>query len=172
MIYVSHNPTEVLCVADWIVVIREGKVVAQGVPRDVLTSKRILSGLEENQVENVFETRVIDSDPRAGRSRVRLPSGQELFVPPVDLAPGSALQIRIRGDDIIAATKRPEGISAANVLPGIISGIETVDGESLLRVDAGEIFCVRVTTSAVDRLNLAEGQRIFLVIKTRSCLVL
>ncbi len=172
IIYVTHNPTEVLSLADWVVMIKEGKVVTQGVPQEVLSSKWILSVLDENQIENVFDVRLIDADRQAGRSRVRLESGQELFIPYVGRPVNGFLQIRIRGDDILVATKRPEGISAGNVLPGKIKSIETVDGQSILRVEAGELFSVRLTASAVERLSLVEGQEIFLVIKTRSCLVL
>lgn len=172
MIYVTHNPAEVLSLADWVVMIRGGRVVAQGVPREVLSSHRVLSELDEDQIENVFEATLIDSDPRAGRSRARLQSGQELFVPYTSLPPNSAFQVQIRGDDILVATKRPEGISAANVLPGTIAGIEAMKGQAILRVDGGDRFCVRLTSSAVERLHLSDGQEIFLVIKTRSCRVL
>ncbi|MGH7772348.1 MAG: molybdenum ABC transporter ATP-binding protein [Candidatus Binatia bacterium] len=172
MIYVTHNPTEVLSLADWVIVIREGRLVTQGIPGEVLMSGRVLSYLDEEQVENVFNVHLLDSDPKAGRSRVRLDSGKELFIPYTGGTTNMSLQIRIRGDDILVAKKQPEEISAGNVLRGMIVGIETINGQSILRVDAGAIFCVRLTTSAVERLNLLEGQEIFLVIKTRSCLVL
>lgn len=172
MIYVTHNPTEVLSLADWVVMVQRGRVVAQGVPQEVLSSHRVLSALEEDEVENVFDATLIDSDPQAGRSRTRLQSGQELFVPYTSVPPGSSFQVQIRGDDILVATRRPEGISAGNILSGIIARIETMKGQAILRVDAGDRFCVRLTTSAIERLHLLEGQEIFLVIKVRSCLVL
>jgi molybdate transport system ATP-binding protein len=166
MIYVTHNPTEVLSLADWVVMIKGGKVVAQGEPQEMLASKWVLSGPEEGEVENIFDAHLRDSNPEAGRAKVRLRSGQELFVPCVDKPPGSFLQVRIRGDDIMVATKRPEGISAGNVLSGVVRKIEILDGQSILRVDAGEI------SGAVAALHLVEGQEVFLIIKTRSCIVL
>lgn len=172
MIYVTHNPAEVLSLADWVVMIREGKVVTQGVPHDVLASRLFLSDQDESDIENVFDARLADSDARAGRSRVQLESGQGLFIPWVNKPDGSFLQVRIRGDDILVATKRPEGISAGNVLPGIVRKIEMLNGQSILKVDAGGIFVVRLTSAAVVTLHLVEGQRVFLVIKTRSCIVL
>lgn len=172
MIYVSHNPTEVLSLADWVVMIKAGKMVAQGVPREMLASRWALSGLEENQVENILDAHLVDSDPEAGTTRVRLESGQELFVPYVDKPVNSFLQIRIRGDDIIVATKRPDGISAGNILPGRTTRIETVAGQSILRVEAGGIFSVRLTAAALTRLHLVEGCEVFLIIKTRACIVL
>jgi len=172
MIYVSHNPTEVLALADWVVMIREGQVVAQGLPREVLVSKPALSALEEDQVENIFDARLVASDAQAGATRVRLESGPELLIPYSDKPTGSFLQIRIRGDDILIATKRPEGISAGNILHGRIIKLEIVDGQVILQVGAGSVFSVRLTAGALARLELAVGQEIFLVIKTRSCFVL
>ncbi len=172
IIYVSHNPTEVLALADWVVMIKEGKVVTEGAPRDILTSERVLSDLDENELENVFDVELIESDPAGGRSRVRLQSGQELFIPYTFRPSKTLFQIGIRGDDVLVAIKRPEGISAANVLQGMIRGIETRDGQSILRIEAGVVFYVRLTYSAVDRLMLKEGRDVFLIFKARSCLIL
>jgi molybdate transport system ATP-binding protein len=41
MIYVTHNLTEVLTLADWVLMIRQGKLVAQGVPKQALNSPMI-----------------------------------------------------------------------------------------------------------------------------------
>lgn len=172
MIYVSHNPTEVLSLADWMVMLKKGKVVTQGFPRDLLTSERVLSGLDENQLENIFEVKLIESDPKGGTSRVGLPSGQELVIPHTPSLHTPFFQIGIRGDEILIATARPEGISAANVLRGVIADIETEGGQSILRVQTGETFYVRLTYSAVERLRLTPEREVFLVIKARSCLAL
>lgn len=172
MIYVTHDPIEVLSLADWVIMIEKGRLVTQGGPRDVLTSVSVLPHLPEHPVENVFNARLEESDHKGGRSRVRLESGQELFIP---LVPGPLqrpLQIRVRGDDILVATKRPEGISAGNVLVGKIAQIKNIEGESILRVQSADTFNVRLTPSAIDRLRLEEGMEVFLVIKARACLVL
>jgi len=172
MIYVTHNPTEVFSLADWVIMIKEGQLVTQGVPQEVLMSSRVLSSLDKDQMKNVFNVRLIDSDPEGGRSRVRLESGQELFIPYTVGSVNRFLQIGIPGDDILIATKSPESISAGNVLRGVVRTIEKIAGQSILRVDAGGIFYVRLTSSAVDKLKLRDGCEVFLIIKTRSCLVL
>jgi molybdate transport system ATP-binding protein len=84
----------------------------------------------------------------------------------------SSLQVRIRGDDILLATRRPAGISAGNVLDGVVLDIEIVEGQAIIKVDAAAIFTVRLTMGAVQTLGLANGQSVFLIIKTRSCVVL
>src|SRR4030095_15533525 len=54
MIYVTHNLTEVLTLADWVLMIRQGRLVTQGVPREVLRTTQAITQMEEEQVENVF----------------------------------------------------------------------------------------------------------------------
>ncbi|HEU4344720.1 MAG TPA: molybdenum ABC transporter ATP-binding protein [Candidatus Binatia bacterium] len=168
MIYVTHNLTEVLTLADWVLMIRQGRLVAQGVPREVLRSMHARLQIFEEQIANVFTASFVESDPEAGRTKVRLESGQELFIPYLPQPPDRFLQIRISADDILVGTQRPEGISAANVVPGRVRTIELIDGEALITVSAGDEFYVRLTRSAVSRLGLAERTPVFLIMKTRS----
>ena len=168
MIYVTHNVTEVLTLADWVLVIRSGRLVAQGPPKETLTSGRAVREIPEEQLENIFTVTFIDSDKAAGRSRVRLSSGTEIFIPYLAQPRRPTLQIRVSADDILLGTQRPEGLSAGNILPGTVRGIDVIDDQALIRVDAGEDFCVRLTAGAVARLALAVGCPAFLIIKTRS----
>jgi molybdate transport system ATP-binding protein len=168
MIYVTHNLTEVLTLADWVLMIREGRLIAQGVPKETLRFSHAILEIPEEQFENVFTADFVASAPHAGRSRVRLQSGQELFIPYLAQAPNRALQIRIGADDIIIATQKPEGISAGNVVAGTIRSIDLIDGQAMLTVLAGEEYYVRLTAAAVDRLGLSEEDRVFLIMKTRS----
>jgi molybdate transport system ATP-binding protein len=172
MIYVSHNPAEVLALASWVIMLRQGRVAGQGEPREVLASRPALADFSDTEIENVFDARLVKSDPVAGRSKVRLPSGLELVIPHLDRRLDAFLQVKIAGDDILVAVHRPEGISAANIVAGKIRSIETVDGQSVLAVDSGETFNVRLTASAVNQLNLTRGREVFLIIKARSCIVL
>jgi molybdate transport system ATP-binding protein len=168
MIYVTHNLTEVLTLADWVLMIRQGELVTQGVPRQALRSSHAILQVSEEQFENVFTVILVESDARAGRSKVRLQSGEELFIPHLPQPPNHPLQVRISADDIIIATREPEGISAGNVLPGRIRTIDSLDGQAMLTVLAGEEFYVRLTAAAVSRLGLREDGRVFLIMKTRS----
>ena len=168
MIYVTHNVTEVLTLADWVLVIRSGRLMAQGLPSETLTSSRAIRAMPEEELENVFTVEFIEADKASGRSRARLSSGDEIFVPYVPTPAQQNIQVRVRADDILIARQRPEGISAANILPGTVRNVEMIEDQSLVRVHAGEIFCVRVTAGAVTRLALHEGSAVFLIIKTRS----
>ena len=167
IIYVTHNMSEVLSLADWVLMIRRGRLIAQGVPRDILASARAISTMEDDTIENVFNVAVAESDRDGGRSKIRTEAGLELFVPYLEES-GGRFQVGISADDILVGTQRPEGISAANVFPGKIRKVESIKDQVVLTVDAGDSFYVRLTPSAVARLGLREETAVFLIIKTRS----
>jgi molybdate transport system ATP-binding protein len=168
MIYVTHNLTEVLTLAEWVLMIRRGRLIAQGVPQDALRSSAAVSQLPDGQFENVLTAVFEESDAAAGTSRVRLPSGVKLFIPHAPGPAGTACQIGVSADAILIATHEPVGISAANVLRGTIRRLENSGGNAMLTVAAGEEFSVNLTASAVARLGLRVAQPVFLIIKTRS----
>jgi molybdate transport system ATP-binding protein len=168
MIYVTHNLTEVLTLADWVLMMQQGRLITQGVPKEALRSAHAITQIPEEQFENVFTVTFVESDAAAGRTKVRLQSGQDIFIPYLQESVNRLLQIRIAADDILVATQRPEGISAGNVLPGTIRKIDLVDGQAMITAAAGDEFYIRLTSSAVTRLGLTEGTSVFLIMKTRS----
>src|SRR5215813_3904872 len=168
MIYVTHSLAEVLTLADWVLMIKQGQLVTQGVPKEALRSSHAILEIPEEQFENVFTVSLVDSDVDAGRTKVRMQTGEELFIPYVTQSPGPVFQIRISADDIIVATQNPEGTSAGNVLPGIIRRIDMREGQAMLMVLAGEEFYVKVTAAAVKKLGLVVDCPVFLMMKARS----
>jgi molybdate transport system ATP-binding protein len=168
IIYVSHNVAEVIALADWVLVINRGKLAAQGIPAEVLRSPAAIDRTAENAVVNVFGLSLLESNRNGGWTRGRTKGGLELFVPYIDVAVKRSVQVHLSGDDIVLATERPRGISAANLIPGRIVEIEESGNQTVLTVDAGESFYVRLTPSAVARLGLIVGSPVFLIIKTRS----
>ena len=168
IIYVTHSLAEVLTLADWVLMIKQGQLVTQGVPKEALRSSHAILEIPEEQFENVFSVTLVDSDADAGRSKVKLQTGEELFIPYLAQSPRPLFQIRISADDIIVATQNPEGTSAGNVLPGIIRRIEMREGQAMLMVLAGEEFYVKVTAAAVKKLGLVVDCPVFLIMKARS----
>jgi molybdate transport system ATP-binding protein len=144
------------------------RLVTQGVPKEALRSTSAIMQLPEEQFENVLTVTFVESDPEACRTKVRLQGGQELFIPYLQRPESGTIQIRIGADDILVATKSPEGISAGNVLPGTVRRIDAMDGQAMVTVEAGDEFYARITASAVKRLGLLEETPVFLIMKTRS----
>jgi molybdate transport system ATP-binding protein len=168
MIYVTHNLTEVLTLADWVLMLQQGKLVAQGIPKETFRSANSMLQLADDEFENVITVQFVESHRESGTTDVLLVSGTKIIIPYVQPPPNASLQIRVSADDILVATEKPNGISAANILPGIIRTLEAFDGDVMLTVFAGDEFFVRLTAAAVNRLNLKDQTPVFLIIKTRS----
>lgn len=66
------------------------------------------------------------------------------------------------------ATGHPEGISALNVLPGMIVSLSPPrQGSTDVRVDCGgNVIGARVTTLSREALDLRPGKQVYAVIKT------
>ena len=63
MIYVTHNLTEVLTLADWVLMIHQGRLLSQGAPKEALRSSRAIMQIPVEEIENVFTVTFIDADP-------------------------------------------------------------------------------------------------------------
>ena len=83
---------------------------------------------------------------------------------------GSHLRIGIRAGDLLLATESPRGLSARNVLPGIVRRVAQRDVVVSVTVDCGGTeFAVHLTLAARDDLAIAPGNNVWLVVKTHSC---
>jgi molybdate transport system ATP-binding protein len=168
IIYVTHNMTEVLTLADWVLMIRQGRLVAQGVPQEIFHSTTAITGMDEDEIENVFNVTLVELDSAGGRSKVRTDNGLDLFIPFLQQSPHRSFQVRLSADDILIGTQRPAGLSASNIIPGKVRKIESLADQAVVTIEAGDVFYVRVTPGAISRLNLTEGSQLFLIIKARS----
>ena len=108
MIYVTHNLTEVLTLADWVLMIRTGKLIAQGIPREATCHRRWSSGRSRRSVREYFDAwiRLSPTRSRSGPGFVWNRAERSLF--PICgnrriTHPGAH-----RGDDILVGTRRPE----------------------------------------------------------------
>ena len=168
MVLVTHDWADALALGDEVLVLKQGRVVAHGPPLEVLRrpSAELLSRLTD--VENVLEGRVVSLDQAAGVMTCDL-GGVTLEAPYAPVEPGARVRIGVRAGDILLATEPPRGLSARNVLPGTVRSIAQRGFEKELVVDCGQPFRVEVTPRAVERLGIAPGSQVWLVVKSNSC---
>jgi molybdate transport system ATP-binding protein len=74
----------------------------------------------------------------------------------------------LRARDIILSLQEPKGMSALNVLPGLISSIEESEGASVdVELDCGgDALVARVTRKSVAELGLRPGLQVHAIIKS------
>jgi molybdate transport system ATP-binding protein len=173
ILYVTHDREEVFAVGERMLVLENGRVVAQGLPQDVLHRPELESVAQLAGFENVFDGSVVERHVEQGTMACRIADSQvELEVPLTRVEPGQRIRAGIRAGDILIATSAPQGLSARNVIAGAVTKLEQRDVTVIAHVDCGTLFEVHLTPGAVRALQLVAGSRVWLVIKTYSCRVL
>jgi molybdate transport system ATP-binding protein len=171
ILYVTHDRSEALSLGERVLLLEAGRVVAEGKPLDVLNQPLKESVANLTGVENLFDVRIVGRNPErgtltcdAGDCRLEIPYGDW----PLD----RPLRVGLRSGDILLAVSPPQGLSAQNILPGKIRRIDSADYEVCVQVDCGKLFDVTLTRSAVERLGLTLGLKVWLIFKAHSCHVL
>jgi molybdate transport system ATP-binding protein len=179
ILYVTHTREEVMALGERVLVMEEGRIIAQGTPHEVLTAPLQETVAQLAGFENIFDATVESVHEDRGTMLCRimtscLPGGREdrsvlLETPLIRAEAGSGLRVGIRAGDILLAVAMPVGLSARNILAGRLSSLERRDMIISARVDCGVEVEVHLTLAARDALDLAEGRQVWLVIKTHSC---
>lgn len=170
ILYVTHSREEVDALGERVIAMDYGRVVSEGLPMDVLEAPRRRRLAQAAGFENLLSGTVVDLREADGVMRVRLNESQrEMEVPLGYATAGDRVVVAIRAGDILLATAPPHGLSARNVIEGRIVALETRGTLVRARVDCGVEFIVHLTPGATRSLELAEGRRVWLVLKTHSC---
>ena len=170
ILYVTHSREEVFALGERVIVLQNGKVIAQGTPHEVMTAPRqetiaVLAGFE-----NIFDAHVTAiHEDRGTMTCLIAGSNVQLETPLVRADVGSALRVGIRAGDILLASIEPAGLSARNVIPGRVISLAQRDVIVVAKVNCGVELEVHLTLAARDSLQLQPGREVWLVIKTHSC---
>jgi molybdate transport system ATP-binding protein len=174
ILYVTHSREEVIALGERVLVMEQGRIIAQGTPHEVLSAPQLETVAQLAGFENIFDATVWLIHEERGTITCRLPADSPgrfvlLETPLIRAELGSRVRVGIRAGDILLATIKPEGLSARNVIAGRIVSVERRDMIISARVNCGVEMEVYLTLAARDALQLAAGREVWLVIKTHSC---
>jgi molybdate transport system ATP-binding protein len=171
ILYVTHSSEEVFALGDEVIVLDAGRIVAQGRPHEVMRAPRLETVAQLSGFENIFDAAVVALHEDRGTMTCRLGKGTvELETPLVRADVGLRLRVGIRAGDLLLATESPRGLSARNVVPGTIRGLEQRDVIVSAFVVCGETeFEVHLTLAAREALHLVPDRKVWLIVKTHSC---
>ena len=169
IVYVSHAIEEVTRLADHVVVLADGHVVAQGDAASVLSRPDLASLTGRFEAGAVIDARVASHDARYELTTLSF-AGGTLVVPNLDALPGEPVRVRIRSRDVSIALTRPETLSIRNVLPATVVSLGTAYGAIVdVTLDVkGARLVARVTRQAADELGLQPGLALHALVKAVS----
>ncbi len=168
VVYVSHAPDEVARLADHIVALEAGRVVATGPLAEVLSRVDLPIRLGED-AGVVLEGVVVERDVQWSLARVGFPGGC-LWVRDGGQAQGASVRIRILARDVSLALSPSPDTSLLNSLPVVVDQIADEGHPALalcrLRVGSGPSSLLsRLTRRSAAALRLQPGQAVWAQIK-------
>ncbi len=169
VIYVTHSPQEVTRLADHIVMLEDGKVVAAGTLESVLT--RLDSPLADTKqastvlkgVVNLYEPEYQQLEVVFAGGVLNLPAAEAREV-------GSEMRLRIYARDVSVALAAPVHSSISNVLPAQIQDMtEGEPGLVVVQLKLGEsLLLAHISRKSAARLELKIGMLVLAQIKATS----
>lgn len=166
VLYVSHAPDEVARLADHLVVMEDGRVLASGTLNETLTRLDLPIRLGED-AGVVLDGQVAERDERWHLLRVQC-GGGGLWVRDSGVAIGHRVRVRILARDISIAHAPMTGSSILNVLAARVLSLGDDSHPALtlikLQVDGAAVLA-RVTRRSADQLGLVPEMPVWIHIK-------
>jgi molybdate transport system ATP-binding protein len=164
IIYVSHNIDEICRLSDHLLVLDDGRVVAEGGLQDTLTRIDLpqLRGRNSGAVIEAAQTRY---DAEYDLTLFRF-SGGQLWV--AGQHESKSARLRISASDISLSRIEAESTTILNILPAVIeaTSAETAATE-LVRLRLGDDTLVaRITRRSLQQLKLCAGDDVYVQIKS------
>ncbi len=166
MVYVSHSLDEVVRLADDLVVLDGGRVLASGPLVPTMSRPELRGIVGAFDFGAVLEAAVVVHDDRYALTVLETPGGH-LRVPRMDAPPGRRVRVRIRAVDVALSLDPPVRASVVNVLIGSIREVTPHGGPGATAiVDLGGAELVAaITRLSAERLGLEPGVRVYVMIK-------
>lgn len=168
VLYVSHAQDEVARLADHLVLLSEGKVLASGPIGETLARLDLPMALGDD-AGVIIEGQVCAYDAQYQLLSLQLPATDmsvRVTHAPMDI--GQTLRCKVHARDISLALHDSEASSILNRLPVTVVGEQAADNAAhvLIRLDAGGTpLLARITRYSRDQLGVHPGQRLWAQLK-------
>ncbi len=166
ILYVSHAMDEVLRLADTLVLLQGGRVVAGGPVEDLLSRPDLCAHTGRAEAGSVIVATVAGHDGERGLTRLDF-AGGPLVIGWMDLAVGARVRVRIHARDVAIALDPPTRTSMRNAIPAIIRSISPGEGHVVdVVLDCGGApLWAQITAHSQALLGLAPGQSVHALLK-------
>jgi molybdate transport system ATP-binding protein len=160
---VTHDPLEAMVLTDRLLVLEGGRVAQQGAPAEIArrpatqyVARLVGLNLYPGRVEAAGPTCTVALD--GGGALVAVAGEQPLSV-------GQRALVAVSPNAILLHAQRPERISARNVWPATVAGLEPLADRVRVRLTGQPSALVDITPSALAELRLGEGTPLWLSAK-------
>jgi molybdate transport system ATP-binding protein len=167
VLYVSHAPDEVARLADHVVLLERGRVIAQGDLQATL-SRLDLAGAFADDLGAVIEGTIGAHDDTDHMTRIDFRGGSFLVSRCAEAA-GARVRFRIQARDVSLALQKPEHTSILNVLPARVAEVveAAAPGQVLVKLDVGGTPVIaRISQRSRNELQIERGASVWAQVKS------
>ncbi|MDY6983554.1 MAG: molybdenum ABC transporter ATP-binding protein [Pseudomonadota bacterium] len=167
VVYVSHMPDEVARLADHLLLVDAGRVIASGPLMQTLARLDLPMQLGADSGA-VIEGTIAEVDREWHLVRVDF-AGGSLWTREQGIALGSKVRVRVLANDVSLTLDRSERTSIQNLLRGVVDAIgeDGHPGQLLVRVCVGDVaLLASVTRRAAAALDLKAGDPVWVQVKS------
>jgi len=168
IVYVTHSLAELVRLADHVVLLERGRVLAHGPANDMLGRSDTPLLATRGDAGAIIQAPISAQNPERGTTVLEL-GAQQLLVPFLEGSVGRRVRVHVVANDVILATERPRGISVRNVLSGTVVRV-TPRSDRAVNVELGlsgeHRLLATVTQEAARELALAPGLPVFALLKS------
>ena len=165
MLYVTHDQTEAIVLSDEIAVMREGRIVQRGGPREIYArpKSRFVADFVGNT--NFIDGRVA-APIRAGLYRVETGLGPMAATGTVDLAAGQDVVVSVRPESVTLTSEGRAGGDDATVWEVKVAGHIFVGESTYYEVTRGDRI---IRVRANPQLEIEEGRTVYAEMSAKDC---
>lgn len=165
-LYVTHDLDESLALADRMLLMEQGRVIAQGDPVELL-SRPDLPLARRDDAGTVLTCTVLEQDDRYRLTLLEI-GGERLHIPRIEAAVTQTVRLRVQARDVSLCLTRPHNSSILNILPATITSISPPSqGRQLVQLRVSNaVLLAHLSELSCHRLALTPGLRLYAQIKT------
>ena len=165
VLYVSHAPDEVARLADHLVLLDAGRVLAAGPTRELMT-RLDLPLAHGDSAAAIIDALVTSVDAAYHLSHAEFSGGSISLLNPL-LKVGQRVRVRIQARDVSITLERQQGTSVQNIFAvTVVSLSPDSPGQLMLGLEAnGSMLLARITRKSADALGLVPGCQVFAQVK-------
>ncbi|WP_404361648.1 molybdenum ABC transporter ATP-binding protein [Marinobacter sp.] len=167
VIYVTHSPDELARIADHVLIMDQGGIVAAGGLTEI-TARLDLPNRDDEDLGVILDAVIGERDGRWHLCRADF-SGGSLWVRDTGDAVGTRVRLRVLARDVSLALSAHEDQSILNLLPARVTEICSEDhaANALVRLELDIVpLLARLTRLSVHRLGLTLGQTVWVQVKS------
>jgi molybdate transport system ATP-binding protein len=173
IIYVTHSQSELAYIAEDLIMMKQGKIIAQGSYRSMINDLNSPLPNREGSY-SILDCEVSEVDQNYQLAKLSFKS-VTFLMPLADLSVGQKVRARILAKDIILSIVKPEKSSVLNVLLGRVAEIKSAGlsepSQCLVNMDVcGSIITAKISRLSKEQLEIEPNKFLFIQVKAMALL--